>query len=371
MNIVVLFGGESCEHDISIITGVQLLNNINKDIYNVIPIYIKKDGTWWTGESLFDIDNFPNYLKDLKEITLASSTNCLYIKKKKKMIFYKTIDMCFLCLHGKGVEDGVVSGILENSKIPYSSSSILASSICMDKIAFKTFCKGCKIPVVEGMCLRKEIFEGDKKRCLESIQEFGLPIIIKPARQGSSIGIKVCKDIKKLEEMLEYAFLYDEKLLIEKFIDIEKEINIAIVKNKDDLVLSSTEEPKYSSDILGFDEKYKKKGFESISRLIPADIDKKTTEKVENIAKKLYVELEMFGIVRFDFILDKSNHLYVNEVNTIPGSMANYLFKDKLKYSKLIDMVILNSLLRKEIQDKYIKTFDSGVLNQGFTGFKK
>ena len=373
MNIAVIFGGESCEHDISIMTGVQLLNKLNEYLYNIVPIYIDKDGVWFTGNNLKDIDNYPSYLGKLKEVSFVANDCNLYIKKGAKLKKYLCIDMAFVCLHGQRGEDGSVSGILEMSKIPYSSSSMLASSVSMDKVAFKYLLKGLDVNCVDGFEITKDEYLLNKEYLHKKIEGFGLPIIIKPSRQGSSIGIKICKSINELENQINLAFNYDSRLLIEKFINVKKEVNIAVLKHKKELLFSNTEEPIYANEILDFDDKYRNSsnGFETIKRISPAQIDIEQLDMIKSMASKVYKILDMFGVVRFDFIVDVDDQVYLNEVNSIPGSMANYLFKDAISYDKLIDMLILNSLIRKEESGLLIKKFDSDVLEQGFGGLKK
>lgn len=374
MNIAVIFGGESCEHDISIITGLQLVSKCNEYLYNIIPIYIDKNGTWLTGKNLKDIDNFSNNLGKTYKCGFLPNDANLYIEKKFGLKKYQNIDLAFVCLHGLRGEDGSVASILELSKIPYSSSSNLASSICLDKSVFKTVCQGLNVNVIDGISIQEKEYLTDKDDIINRIEILGYPIIIKPSRQGSSIGIEICENKEALETSLKKAFEYDKKLLIEKFVKIKKEINIALFDNKGEILFSNTEEPISKDKILSFDEKYRKNagGFETIKRIIPADIGSDMLDSLKSMAEKLYTSLEMFGIVRFDFILDEEDNLYVNEVNTIPGSMANYLFdKEKYSYANLIELMITNAIFRKSQQNEVKKIFDTDVLNNGFEGFKK
>ena len=374
MNIAVIFGGESCEHDISIITGVQLMTNMNEYLYNVYPIYINKVGAWLTGENLNDVVNFTNDLKKLKECAFLPNDSGLYIKKRGKYKKLVDIDVVFVCLHGMRGEDGAVAGILEMSKIPYSSSSICASSICMDKCVFKYFAKGMGVNIVDGICVGKKEYLSDYESVFEKVKNLGLPIIIKPSRQGSSIGIEVCESLDAFKNQVEKAFKYDDKLLIEKFVSIKKEVNVAVLNNKHDFIISNTEEPITSDKILSFDNKYRKNtgGFETIKRKMPADISEEQESLIKQYATNVYVTLDMCGPVRFDFLIDDNDNIFLNEVNTIPGSMANYLFdKKKYGYEKLIEIMISNALLRSENAKKITKVFVSDVLENDFDGFKK
>lgn len=363
INCVVVFGGKSCEHDISIVTGGQVISKLDEYLYKIIPIYIDKNGEWFAGDNLKDLDNFPDNLGKLHKVAFVSKDNNLYIKKGNKFVSFERVDVAILCLHGMNSEDGCVASVFENSGIPYSSTSIMGSSLCLDKSIFKFVCKGLSVSVVDGLIVDRDEFEKDSERCVCNVINFGLPVIIKPSRLGSSVGIEVCKSEDKLKKCLESAFIYDDRVVVEKFLDIKKEINIALFDNKGSLVFSQTEEPVYSDTILSFDDKYLKNpnGFEGIGRIKPANIDKATEDKIKDIAGGLYRKLKMFGVVRFDFILTKSNELFVNEVNTIPGSMANYLF-DKIEFGELLDLIVSNSVYRCEIESKTVSVFDSDFL---------
>lgn len=373
MNIAVIFGGESCEHDISIITGEQLISKIDKTVNNVIPIYINKYGDWLIGNNLNDIDNFPNNLGKTYKCSLIPNDNYLYIMKGNKLKRKIQIDVVLVCLHGLRGEDGTLASILEHSKIPYSSCSICASSICMDKVVFKYFAKGLGINVVDGISVNNEDFIKNKDVILKSIADLGYPVILKPSRQGSSIGVDVCESEEKIVECLNGAFQYDNNVLIEKFMKIEKEVNIAIIDNKGELILSNTEEPITSEKFLNFNDKYcDNTGFETIKRKLPAEITEEQYSKIVTIAKKCYIELKMFGVVRLDFIISNGGEIFLNEINTIPGSLAYYLFdKSTYSYEKLIELMISNAIYRKNKNNEILKIFNTDVLNNGFNGLKK
>ncbi|MGN0961258.1 MAG: ATP-grasp domain-containing protein, partial [Christensenellales bacterium] len=359
---------------ISIITGEQLISKCNEYLYNIYPIYIDKNGTWLTGKDLKDIDNIKDGIKKTKVCSFMPNDKGLYIKKGSKFKKLVNIDMAFVCLHGLRGEDGTVAGILELSKIPYSSSSICASSVCMDKCVFKTFAKGLGVDIVPGFMMYENEYLQLPDVYLGKINEIGFPIIIKPSRQGSSIGIEVCKTESELDEKIKNAFKYDKKILIEKYLDVEKEVNLAVFESKGEYILSSTEEPVTKEEILSFDNKYRKNsgGFETIKRIVPAVISKENEEKLKTTALLVYRSLEMFGIVRFDFILDKEGKLYLNEVNTIPGSMANYLFdKEKYAYPVLIELMINSAVFRYSKMTEVERVFDTDVLENDFDGFKK
>lgn len=373
INVAVFFGGESCEHDISIITGLQLISKINEYLYNVIPIYIQKNGEWITGNNLKDLDNFPDNLGKTKSVGVIAGLPTLFERRKSRMKKLVDVDVAILCLHGINGEDGSLASIMQLSKIPYSSCNLLSSAICMDKVLFNDVCIGLGVDRVPAVSVLKENFKNDNKSILEKINNLGLPVIIKPSRQGSSIGIKICKNIDSLYDDLNYCFDYDNRLLVEKYVDIKKEVNIACFFNKNDMLFSKTEEPIRNAEILDFNSKYtvSASGMERMKRISPANIEERMSDKIKEIAQFLYKELDMFGVVRFDFIIDKDNNLFINEVNSIPGSMANYLFGDDYPYTRLIEDLISNALIRKEREGEMKINYESNVLKQGFNGFKK
>ena len=377
MNVAVFFGGESCEHDISVITGVQLINNCNEYLYNIIPVYICKNGDWYTGEMLKDIDMFSqkNFLqsKKIKKCGMCPSDKSLFVYKKNKLKKYIDIDCAIICLHGLRGEDGSIAGLLELNKIPYVSTSIMGSSICMDKGVFKCLCRALGVETIDGFVVCESEFLSDCESVEEKIEELGYPIILKPCRQGSSIGISVVKNKENLKEMLKNSFIYDKKVLIEKFLHVDKEVNVALFEDKGKIIYSNTEEPKGNDLILSFDDKYLKNrgGFETIKRIVPASISDDCEMCIKSVANKLYKELDLFGVVRFDFIIS-GEKVYINEVNTIPGSMANYLFdKKSCDYGCLIDKMISNAVHRKKVNDECVRFIDTKVLESKFDGLKK
>jgi len=372
-NVVVIFGGVSCEHDISIITGLQLISRCNSTHNNIIPVYISKDGEWFTGDKLIDIDNIKESIKKSNRCTILPNSNYLYVKKGKCFKPKFKIDVAILCLHGKNGEDGAIPALMQLSNIPYTSSALCGSAICLDKFIFKLFCQGLGVQTVPGFSLCEKDYYLNSQKFKDDISVLGYPVILKPSRLGSSIGIEVCDDESVLHEKLKQVFAYDKKILVEKYVDVAKEINIAVLDDKGTLILSNTEEPVRHDDILSFNEKYKNSGgFEAIKRISPAEIGDEIDKKIRDIATLCYSNLELFGVVRLDFILDKNDNLFLNEINTIPGSMANYLFdKKSLDYSKLIDVLVSSAIHRKNQEDEIIKFFDTDVLDEGFDGFKK
>lgn len=374
-NIVVIFGGVSPEHDISIITAQQVIG-VLKEENNVIPIYINKKGNWKTGEKLLDIENFKTDIGKLKSVTIMPFDNYVYKKSFNRFKRWKKIDCVVLALHGKNGEDGTVAAILELSNTPYINTSPLGSAVGCDKIIFKSFIKGIDIPFVKCYPLSSEEFYGanfdSEKAEIEKV--IGYPLIIKPANLGSSIGINVCKNKKQLEEMLAQSFEFDNRVIIEKFIPNCKEVNVAIFKSRDGLVVSELEQPATSDEIFSFDEKYlgsSKSDYNdqrtaNIERIMPPDIPNESYNQIVEYAKQCYQKLQLFGVVRFDFILDKED-IYLNEVNTIPGSYAFYLFKKRgINLSEVLECLFEEAIVRVAKKQNLISTFESSVLMGDF-----
>ena len=372
-NILLLFGGKSCEHDISIITGLQYAQNSDVYLYNIIPVYIDKNGSWWTGKNLFDLDNYhDDHLGKLHKCLIAPNDKSLYICVHNKYKKYCDIDVAVVCMHGVNGEDGCVSGLMQLSGIPYTVSGVCGSSVCMDKVVFKYFCKGIGVSVVDGFSTCEMECYNDLEKIKKMAGAIGYPVIIKPSRQGSSIGIEIAQSEQELFAKIKNSLKFDKKLLIEKLINVKKEINIALFLSKGEMVYSMCEEPIRSEEILSFKDKYVSTGFQGIKRKIPADIDIEMLSKIKEIASTIYTQLDLFGVVRFDFLLDIDDNLYLNEVNTIPGSMANYLFdKSQYDYKALQDIWLSNAVLRNKKENENNIRFDTDILSSGVNIIKK
>ncbi len=366
-NIVVLFGGVNCEHDISIITAQQLIS-VLKEKDNVIPIYIDKNGKWNTSKTLLDIENFPDKLGKLREVAILPSNKNLYIKKLSLFKKWQKIDVAVLALHGRNAEDGTIASIFELNNIPYINSGVVGSAVGCDKIIYKTFIKGLDIPTVESSFISKEDFFSKNFKDIENeiVKKLDYPMIIKPANLGSSIGVKVCKNKKELQSNLKIAFQFDERLLLEKFIKNCKEVNVAIYKNRNKLVVSELEQPTTADVIYSFNEKYLKKCLDvPHKRKMPPEIRPESYNKIIEYATYCYKELQLFGVVRFDFILDEEENIFMNEVNTIPGSYAFYLYKKiGINLSQMLEDLIEEGVLRNNKKQELVNYFESSVLSE-------
>ncbi len=355
-NVAIFFGGQSVEHDVSVITGALTTNSVDKSLFNPIPIYVDKSGVWFTGEILKDIDNYKNLdYKKLTEVTLKSGSSTLYKIKGKKIKPLLNIAAAVNCMHGERGEDGCLAGILSASGIPLASPPLLASGVCMDRSFTKTVMKGLKVKTLPSVTVEK------KADSLEVIKKLKLPLIVKPACLGSSIGIVKVENASELDGAIAYAKRFGERVIIEPCLTDFIEINCACYRDgAGRIVVSECERPVGAGKVLSFDDKYK-----SGKRIFPADIPEKLAEKIKQTTKKVYAGLNAEGVVRIDYFVN-GEEVYLNEVNTVPGSLAFYLFSDTLKgFTKILTELIIRAQKKGNEQSSYTKTFSTGILNMG------
>lgn len=371
-NILVIFGGKSVEHDISIITGVQTLNAINKNKYNIIPIYISKDNVWYTSVKFFNIKTFANKSFDLKKekkVVLCSGGR-LFIEKSKKLKFLSFVDFALLACHGNNGENGQLQGFLDMCNVAYSSPDVLSSAICMNKLTTKQILQAEGIEQVKYISVSEEEYKRGFNFIKNKIKDISFPVIVKPCCLGSSIGITYCKSMKNFKNAISFAFLFDKNILIEEAVKNLKEVNLSIIGNSIKQELSAIEEVFSTEPFLTYEGKYlnknsSAKGMENTSRKIPAEISLKTKEKIEETGLKAFKILNCKGVVRIDFLIDKdTENVYLNEINTIPGSLSNYLWKGKYSFSEMLDKIIGYSIDETNMSINKITNFNSNVLNQ-------
>ncbi|MBQ3492871.1 MAG: ATP-grasp domain-containing protein [Clostridia bacterium] len=352
-NVAVFFGGQSVEHDISVITGVMSLNSLDDNAFCGIPIYIDKNGEWYTGEVLKDLDNYKclDYKKLLK-VTLVCGDNCLYVLKKNKLKKFCALSVALNCLHGERGEDGCLYGLLSMCKIPLASPPITPSAVCMDKTFTKTVMKGLGVKTLNSITVSSlEQLEKVKKN-------LNYPVIVKPNKSGSSIGVNKAVDDQTLKTALLYALRFGESAIIEPCLENFIEINCACYQDSGgNVVVSECERPVGRNEVLTFGDKYK-----SGKRIFPADIDKKYSDKIKKITQKVYCEAGFTGVIRIDyFLVDKD--IILNEINTVPGSLAYYLFGNTLKTLTTILSEVINRALGDYARSLSVQTeFKSGVL---------
>lgn len=389
IKVGVIFGGESVEHEVSIISAIQAMNKIDEEKYEVIPIYITKDREWYTGEMLKDIDVYQdlNLIKKYSQNVVLYYKDGSYVLQKKKGLFksvVKEIDIAFPVVHGTNVEDGVLQGYLQTIGIPFVGPNVYGAVAGQDKTIMKDIWKSFDLPMTKYIWFYDVDYKQDSDEVLERAKKLSFPLIVKPATTGSSVGISVCEDIEKLKEGIDDAIQYDNKIIIEEVVQNLKEVNIAVMGNYENQKTSEIEEVLSTNKFLTFTDKYigggkggklkgnktpvkGSKGMASTNRKLPADLDKKTREEIEIIAKKAFKALGSAGNSRIDFLIDeKTNKVYVNEINSIPGSLAFYLWDAKdINFTQVLDDMINIGI--KDYKKRVGKThsFESNIL-QGF-----
>jgi D-alanine-D-alanine ligase len=377
-SIGIFFGGRSVEHEISIISALQVMKKIDKERYDVVPVYITKDGVWYTGNWLKYIDNFRNYktlLKHSRKIvpSLNAQEGVLFgypsgfLKKSKPVA---KIDVAFPVFHGAYGEDGCFQGLFEIMNLPYVGSNVVASAICMSKTLTKEISKALAIPVLDYYRLDADRWFRDRDNQLQHLARFAFPVIVKPDNLGSSIGVSKATNAAELENAIELAAVYSHDILIEKCVTAIREINCSVAATAHGVEASECEEPLASPDkLLSFDDKYlsaaaSSEGMAGAKRKIPADIPAELKKKIQEDAVKIFRYLGCSGVARMDFILDASDSkIYLNEINTIPGSLAFYLWEATGKpFTTLLTEIIEHAIKRFTQNNKLKKNFDSNVL---------
>lgn len=393
----VIFGGETVEHEVSIISAIQAMNKIDQEKYEVIPIYITKDREWYTGEMLKDIE----FYQDLSLIKRYADNVVLYCRdgsfvlQKKHGLFksiVKEIDIAFPIVHGTNVEDGVLQGYLQSIGIPFVGGNVYASVVGQDKAFMKDIWKEAELPMTNYVWFYDADYRRDSSKIVELVSKLKYPVIVKPATTGSSVGISVCENEQDLIEGIDEAIQYDSKIVVEEVVKNLKEVNIAVMGNYEHQKVSEIEEVLSGNKFLTFNDKYigggkskfaskgavkKSKGMASTNRKLPAELDKDVRSEVEEIAVKAFKVLGSSGNCRIDFLIDdKTNKVYINEINSIPGSLAFYLWDAKgINFTSVLDEMINIGI--KDYKKRCSKThsFDSNILkgfatNGGVKGMK-
>ena len=394
IKVGVIFGGSSVEHEVSIITAVQAMSFMDTEKYDIVPIYITKDRIWYTGHMLTDMDvyrDFDSLKKYAKEVCLTNingEATLITTKGLFKKVVDK-IDIAFPIVHGKGVEDGSLEGYLETIGVPTIGPSLLGAALGQDKVVMKQVLDSYKIPNPKYVWFYDFEYEENKQEITNKIEKLKYPVIIKPARLGSSVGIKIAQNSEELNESIMDAIKYDSKILVEEVIKDLKEVNCAVVGNSEVQETSLIALMKTNNAFLTYEDKYLsggKKGFKGSKGIksgsmstsefdIPAKLDKKVEEEVKSLAIQTFKALNLGGVARIDFLIDdKNKKIYVNEPNTIPGSLSFYLFKPAGKdYKTLLDEMITTAIKNYKNESKKITSFESNILstyNGGSKGMK-
>ena len=386
-NIGVFFGGRSTEHEISVISASQAMHAINRDKYNVTPIYISKQGKWYTGDALFDVANYRDInslLAKCQEVYMRPIYDDYNLYKTKKPLFRTDVltrlDVVIPVLHGSNVEDGIFEGVLQTIGIPYAGCDVLASANGMDKITMKMILQACDIPVVDYVWFTDKQWFAKRDELIAQIEnKLGYPVIVKPANLGSSVGIGCAHNREELIDKVDAAEQYSTRLIVEYMVKDLQEINCSVIGDCNEYRMSVLEQPLTSQDILTYTDKYMggtkgAKGMAASQKKFPADLPDAETKRIQFLAGETFRALSCHGVSRVDVMIEGKSErdasgcrkIFVNEINTIPGSLSFYLWEGSgLKFDEEMEHLVQLALKRKREQGMKTVSYDQNIFSLG------
>ncbi|MBR7070685.1 MAG: D-alanine--D-alanine ligase [Clostridia bacterium] len=387
-NIAVFFGCRSVEHEVSIISAVQAMRAIPREKYDVTPVYVTKNGEMYTGDALFAVENYadlPKLLDRCARVFFLRDGGRVVMRFAEQKRFRKrediAVDLGFPIVHGTNCEDGTMAGLFSFLDLPFISCDILSAAVGMDKAVFKSVLKEAGLPVLDCVCFRAREYAVAPQPVLEKIeQKIGFPLIVKPVNLGSSVGITKVKTAEELPEAIELAMSFADQILVEHAISALREINCSVLGDVDDCQASVCEEPFMHDEILSYEDKYLgggkqsggSKGMASLGRKIPADLSEERSAEIRALACDVFRAIGASGVVRIDFMMDtQEDKVYVNEINTIPGSLAFYLWEASgISYPQLIDRLIEIAFRRQRNRENLTFAIETNILAGASFGTK-
>ena len=385
----VIFGSRSCEREVAIISAVQLMNHVNVEAYDVIPVYISEQGVWYTGAPLRKIETFRHFNPDAPgiervELDMTAGSGALLATRPGKGLFghptrvmVARLEVCLVVMHGLNGEDGTLQGMLELANLPYTSTGVAGSAIGMDKIMMKQFFRGAGLPVLPGAWFTRSRWEAAREQVLDEAEaQLGYPVFVKPANLGSSIGVSRADHREGLADSLDLAFDYDRRVLVEKGLDRPIELNCSVLGYDDEVEASPIEMPISAEKFLDFKEKYLasggSKGMASLHRVLPAPIPEELRDRLQQLSCDIFRMLDCKGVVRIDYMWDRATEdVFITEINTIPGSLAFYLWENAgVKYQTLIDRMVRCARRAHEDKNSRNYAFTSDILKNVSLGAK-
>ncbi len=383
ITIGLFFGGGSVEHEVSIISALQALPRFDQSKYAVLPIYITRDHAFYTGEAVGRIEEYrdiPALLKKSTRVLPAREGDRVgllpYGRFGLKTKPLAVLDLAFPVVHGVSVEDGALQGYFRTLGLPFAGSDVGPSAVGMDKYAQKLLYAASGLPVLPAFRFRAE--EAREDVAAGILARVPLPLIIKPTDQGSSVGIRMVRSEEELEDALDYAFSFSPRILAEKAVQPLRELNCAVLGDAEEAEASEVEEPVMGDEILSYRDKYEGgakgsggKGMSGLSRLLPAPISPELRDRVRELAVRAFRALDLSGVARIDFLLNaETEELYINEVNTIPGSLSFYLWEPLGRsYTALLDRMVSLALKRERQRSAFRSEIETGIL-KNFSGAK-
>ena len=351
----IIFGGKSCEHDVSIVTGVQMLCGAVELV--LLPIYIDREGVWRTGGDMKSLETYRRPER-MKRVHMRPGGRALYGEHGRRLA---ELDAAVLCCHGAGGEDGCLQGFLELCALPYTGADVLTSALCMDKSALKRYLAG-EAEMLPCVTFTREEFERDVYAVAEKLDRIGYPFIVKPARLGSSIGVSAARNGAELVEAVRVAGAFDCKIVVEKLLEGFRELNCAALGDGKDVRVSEAEEPLGWKEFLKYEDKYSG-GKSGMTRRLPADIDEGVRREIRSITARVFALLGLNGVARMDYMLTADGKLYLNEINTLPGSLAAYFFRrEGMTDSELVTRLLELAKARAAREASRSYTYRSGTV---------
>ncbi len=383
IKVGVFFGGRSVEHEVSVISAMQAIAAMDRNRYEPVAIYMTKDGRFLTGEGFDTIDSYrdlPALLKRGTEVTFAREGKAVVMlvhpAPKLRSAVLGTLDVALPVVHGTHTEDGTLAGFLDTLQLPYAGCDVMSGALCMDKGKVKHCLAAVGVPVLPHLTFHgQRIAVNGEDICADIEAQIGYPVIVKPNNLGSSVGIQIARDRTALRTALEYAARFAEWVLVERAVTAIREINCAVLGDAVEAQASVCEQPSGSDEILSYQDKYLsgnggQKGMARATRQIPADIPDALTKTIQDMAVKAFQSLGCGGVARIDFILDDADgSVYVNELNTVPGSLAFYLFEPMgISFTQLVTKLIELAFKRSRDNDALSFTFETNLLAQANLG---
>lgn len=386
LRVGVAFGGRSVEHDVSIITGLQALG-VLEERHVPVPIYIARSGRWYTGEALRELSIYQQDGgdPDAEEVhfdlhngrllrAAATGGSLLRGRRAPEPI---ELDVVVLATHGTQGEDGCLQGALELARLPYVGPPVGAAAAAMDKLMTKAMLRQAGLPALDCLALHRAEWDIGRGGCVARAQDaFDFPVYVKPASLGSSVGVSRCSNEAELAEALELGFELDRTCLVEPSVEGGIEVNCAAIGRPGvEARASVCEQPVAAEEFLSFEDKYmsgaKSSGMKGAQRLIPAPLPEALTAQIQDLARRAFMAFGCAGVTRVDFLVDSSETVYVNELNTIPGSFSFYLWEPAgLPFVQLMDELIDLALEDHREQLRTTTVFATNLLSERSSGAK-
>ncbi len=386
-NVALIFGGCTPEHEVSIVTAHQVCLALQEN-YHVIPIYVTKNGEWLTGDALRDLSTFTGgtlpHPSDFDKVTVefhpepkfvVSSKHWLGQKVRKRTVL--PIDVVFPSIHGMHGEDGTLQGLLELMNLPYVGAGVVGSAVGMDKIMMKAILNENKLPILPYLWWDHHEWEIGRDEIIEDVETtLSYPVFVKPAMGGSSIGVSHANNETEFVSAVEVAGDYSRRILVETAVENPVEINCAVL-GTDEPTVSVCEQPVTDANLLSFDDKYihqeeESSGMAGADRKIPAPISEELTLNIQRLAISAFQVLDCAGVARIDFLVDANQSVYVNEINTIPGSYSYYLWAHQdVEFPELVSELIDLAFTMHAQKNALTYTYTTNLLSQAGASLAK